>query len=106
MIDDSNGDVIDIKIFDRNYKIKCTEQDARELQASAQYVDEQMRKVRQSGSVMNTDRIAVVTALNLSHELLQLKQEHMQTTQRVNQRLQDLRDRVKNSLATEEEMAV
>ena len=101
-----NSNVIDIKILDRIYKIKCTPEEARELKASAKYVDEQMRKVRQSGSVMNTDRVAVVTALNICNELLQLKQQQTHSLQMINQRLQHLRDRVKNSLASEEEITV
>ena len=106
MNDHLKNDVIDIKILDRVYKIKCTSEEARELQDSAQYLDEQMRKVRQSGSIMNTDRIAVVTALNICHELLQLKQEQTQITQIVKQRVRDLGERVKNFLGTEEEIAV
>lgn len=104
MSDDNS--VIDIKILDRTYKIKCTSDEARELQESAKYLDEQMRKVRQTGQVMNTDRVAVVTALNICNELLQLKQQQTQSLQTIKQRIQDLRERVKNFLATEEEIAV
>lgn len=106
MSDPVKNDVIDIKILDRVYKVKCTADEAPELEASAEYLDEQMRKVRQSGSIMNIDRIAVVTALNVCHELLQIKQEQTQITQVVKQRVKDLGERVKNFLGTEEEITV
>lgn len=105
-MNEDNSHVIDISIMDRTYKIKCTQDQARELQASAKYVDEQMRKVRQSSAVMNMDRVAVVTALNICNELLKLKQQQFQTVQNVKSKIQNLRERVKNSLATEEEIAV
>ena len=106
MNDEHENDVIDIKILDRTYKIKCNASESHELQASARYLDEKMRKVRQAGSSMNTDRVAVVTALNIAHELLLLKQEQNNTTQTLKQRVADLRERVKNFLGTEEEIAV
>lgn len=106
MNDKHNNHVIDIKILDRTYKIKCTPYEARELQVSAKHVDERMRKACHPGPTTNTDRVAVVTALNICHELLQLKQEQTQALQLMNQRIQNLRDRVKNFLATEEEIAV
>lgn len=105
-MNDESNNLIEIKILDRAYKIKCTPDEARGLQASAQYVDEQMRKIRQSGSVMNTDRVAVVTALNICNEFLQLKQQQTQSIQLINQRIQNLQERVKNSLDIEEEIAV
>ena len=86
--------------------MKMTSSISKSLTASARYVDEQMRKVRQAGLSMNTDRVAVVTALNISHELLLLKQEQNNTAQTLKQRVGDLRERVKNFLGTEEEIAV
>jgi cell division protein ZapA len=97
-------EIINVTILDRVYKIKCKQGEASDLQSSAKYVEEQMRKVRQSGLVTNTDRVAVVTALNLSHELLKLKQEKTQSSQLMNQRIQNLFDRVKNSVVAEEEV--
>ena len=93
-----DNDVISIKILDRTYKIKCTPSEAHDLQNSARYLDEQMRKVRQGGMVTNTDRVAVVTALNICHELLELRKKQNQNIELVNQRIHDLHDRVKKTL--------
>lgn len=101
-----NDHVISVAILNRTYKIKCTPDEEYQLRDSARYVDQQMRKVSQSGTIMNTDRVAVVTALNICHELLQLKQEQTKSTQLMNQQLQNLLKRLKNSLGTEEGIAV
>ncbi len=105
-MNDEANNLIAIKILDRTYKIKCTSSEAQALQDSARYVDEQMRKIRQTGMITNTDRVAVVTALNICHELLQIRRQQNQCIDMMKQRIQDLHDRVKNSLAVEEEVAV
>lgn len=105
-MNDEADNLIAVKILDRTYKIKCSSDEARDLQDSAQYVDEQMRKIRQSGAVINTDRVAIVTALNICHELFRLRQQQTQSLNLMKRRINDLHDRVKNTLAKEEEIAV
>ena len=70
--------IIAIKVLDRTYNIKCPSEEAHELQESARYVDEQMRKIRQGGSITSTDRIAVVAALNICQQYLGLKKQQNQ----------------------------
>lgn len=98
--------IISIRILDRDYKIKCPPDEAQELQAAARYVDDQMRKVRSSGSVTSTDRVAVVTALNVSHELMSLKKQKNNYIDMMNTRISDLQGRIQNFLTAQEEVAV
>ncbi len=50
--------------------VACPEGEQDALVASSRRVDREMRKVRDSGKVLGTDRIAVMVALNLAHELM------------------------------------
>ncbi|TXH69965.1 MAG: cell division protein ZapA [Thiothrix sp.] len=59
-----------VKIFDKEYTVACPEGQEQALILSAKRVDQEMRQVRESGKVLGTDRIAVMVALNLAHELL------------------------------------
>lgn len=68
MMDKSNG--ITIHILDKEYKIACNEDERHDLQRSADYLDKKMREIRDSGKIIGSDRIAVMAALNISHELL------------------------------------
>lgn len=62
---------VEVKILDKDYLVACPE-DAREsLERSARHLDRKMREIRQSGKVSGTERIAVLAALNVTHELLQ-----------------------------------
>lgn len=57
-----------IQILGKEYRIACSEQEQESLLRSAKILDEQMRKIRDTGKVSGSDRIAVMAALNLAHE--------------------------------------
>jgi len=61
---------VTVNILGREYQATCPEGREAELIASASYLDEQMRSIRESGKVVGLERIAVMAALNISHELL------------------------------------
>ncbi len=64
-----------LTILGKEYKIACEPEEQKNLVRSATELDAQMRKMRDSGKVGNTERIAVMAALNLSHELQTLKKQ-------------------------------
>lgn len=65
---------LEVFILDKSYRINCPENEQESLRASAQYLDRKMREIRGSGKVIGLERIAVITALNITHELLSLSQ--------------------------------
>ncbi len=67
----SQPNTVTVKILDKDYQVACPEERQSELVVSASYLDKQMRAIRDSGKVIGLERIAVMAALNISHELLQ-----------------------------------
>ena len=59
-----------VKILDKEYRIACDPDEVDGLRSSAQYLNDQMRLIRDKGSVIGADRVAVMAALNITHELL------------------------------------
>ncbi|MBU0654523.1 MAG: cell division protein ZapA [Gammaproteobacteria bacterium] len=59
-----------VRILDKEYMVACPEGEQEALLASSRRIDKEMRKIRDSGKVLGTDRIAVMVALNLAHELM------------------------------------
>lgn len=102
---DSNN-IISINILDRTYKIKCPPDEAQELQEAARHIDEQMRKMRQSGGPTSTDRVAVVVALNAYHELMMLQKQKNNYIDNMHQRIKDIQKKIDNFLTTDEEVLV
>lgn len=62
---------VTVKILDKDYPIHCPPQQRANLESAARYLDGKMREIRNSGKVIGADRIAVLAALNIAHELLQ-----------------------------------
>ena len=102
----NTADIVSITIMGRNYKIKCTPNEASELQAAAQYVDEKMRAARQSGMNTAMDRVAIITALNISHELIQLKNQKNTYIDSMHEKIQTIQNKVQAFLTEDEEIAV
>lgn len=61
---------VSVKILDKEYQVSCPEDEIDALTSSARYLDQQMRQIRESGKVIGSDRIAVMAALNIAHEML------------------------------------
>ncbi|HTR58686.1 MAG TPA: cell division protein ZapA [Casimicrobiaceae bacterium] len=70
---DDRSIMLDVAILGREYRIACKESEREELQQAVQFLDRRMREIRDSGKVAGTERIAVMAALNIAHDLLRAK---------------------------------
>jgi len=66
---------VNVKILDRDYTVGVEPGERDGLMAAAHLLDARMREIRGGNRMAAVDRIAVLAALNLAHELLQLRQE-------------------------------
>jgi cell division protein ZapA len=65
---DSRG--VDVNIMGREFSVSCSEDEREGLIRSVNYLDKKMREIRDTGKVIGVERIAIMAALNLAHELL------------------------------------
>lgn len=67
-----SGDVkqVSVQIMGKEYLVGCRPHELDDLMASAKLLDRKMREIRETGKVIGTERIAVMAALNLAHEVL------------------------------------
>ncbi len=86
-------EAVKVRILDQDFTVACPEEARNELLQSADYVDRKMREIRNSGKVVGTDRVAVMAALNIAHELLAAQAENEQLAD-VRQRLARLDARI------------
>lgn len=61
---------LDVAIMGRNYKVACAEHEREGLLAAVAYLDGKMNEIKATGKVASAERIAVMAALNIAHELL------------------------------------
>jgi cell division protein ZapA len=64
------GKTIEVSILGRNYKVACEDGERDALLQAVDYLDAKMGEIKKAGKVNGTDRIAVMAALNIAHELL------------------------------------
>jgi len=91
---------VSVKILDKEYRISCEEGQRDGLLASARYLDERMREIRRSGRVLGTERIAVMAALNITHDLLEQSGAKEVVTASIHRRLSELQERIELALNT------
>ena len=98
--------LVAVSILDKVYKIKCPSKQSCELQQSAAYLDEHVRKLRRTTHIPHLENLLVVAALNITHELLALKNHKNQSIENITLRIQQLQQRIQESLALDEEVLV
>jgi cell division protein ZapA len=75
-----------INILDKEYRVACPEAEKDSLLASAQVLNQRLKEIKSKGAVLGTERIAIMAALNLSHEMLNgraIETEHSELNERI-----------------------
>ncbi len=94
------SETVAVNILDREFLIGCTPEERPGVIAAASYLDGKMREIRAATRAQGVDRIAVLTALNITHEFLQLKNRTENDSGTLAQHLQLLRSKLDGALAT------
>ncbi len=89
---------VSVRILDKEYLVACPEEERESLIETARYLDRTMREIRDSGRVVGAERIAVMAALNISHELLQHRMKNDTKRDTISQRLRRLQDKIEEAL--------
>lgn len=71
----SASEPVGVRILDREYTVGCEPGEKDGLMAAAKLLDAKMREIRGGNRVAALDRVAVLAALNLAHELQQLRED-------------------------------
>jgi cell division protein ZapA len=89
---------VSVRIMDKEYVVACPYDERSALLDAAEFLNARMREIRESGKVVGLDRIAVMAALNLAHELLKGKDRESKLDSGIGHRVRALRERVEGAL--------
>lgn len=95
---------VTVHILDKEYRVACNRGEEDSLIASARFVDQKMREIRSGGKVLGTDRIAVMAALNMAHELLERQSQKDQVTEGISSRLRNMQQKIDTVLSKENQL--
>lgn len=91
---------VTIKLLDREFLIACEPDEREGLVAAAGFLDDKMRALRASARSPGFDRLAVLAALSITHEFLDLKKTSKEREQTVRDGLGTLRRKLERALET------
>ena len=64
---------VEVNLLGRTYRVACEDSERESLMQAVAYLDAKMNEIRKAGKVIGAERIAVMAALNVAHELLSVR---------------------------------
>jgi cell division protein ZapA len=95
---------ITLRILDRDYRLACEPEEKESLLACAKYVGEKMESIQSSRKVMGADRIAVMAALQIAHELFAARRNDTVESEEVRRRVRDITKTCDEALLPQEKL--
>ncbi len=96
-------DTLDIVLMGREYRVACVPDEREALKTAVAYVDERMRDLTEK-TKSTGERLAVMTALNLAHELLSIKLPGGFDMQEFRRRIGSMQSRLDEAMASQEQL--
>ena len=89
---------VSVRVLDREYTVGVGSGEVDGLMAAARLLDTRMREVRGANRMAAVDRVAVLAALNLAHELQQLRDQAGVREREIVRVIDDLNHRLDRAL--------
>ncbi len=94
---------MDVTILGRQFRVACTDDEKQELLKAVSYLNGKMREIRDGGKVIGVERIAIMAALNMAHELLSVRVDGVDLGE-VRRRMNDMRMMIDDVLSAQDEL--
>mgnify|MGYP000352509439 CR=1 FL=1 len=90
---------VELVIFEKSYRIHAPANEQETLKQAARYLDGQMKEIRHASKTMESERVAVMAALNIAHEMLSQQHSSQKQAATMLDDLGTLRARIDATLA-------
>jgi cell division protein ZapA len=101
---DADANSIEVNLLGRNYRVTCTKDEREALLQAVAYLDGKMSEIKKSSKTSGTERIAVMAALNIAHELLSVKVGSGLDVGQVKRRISSIEAKLDTALAKQEKL--
>lgn len=88
---------VTITLLDKQYQINCKQDEREELIESARLLNVKLSEIKNSGTVIGLERVAIMAALNLSHELVRTQKDES-GGEIVNAGIERLQDKISSAI--------
>ncbi len=86
----------------REFYITCPDEEQEELQLAAAYLDRKIQEIKAEGKIVDSDRIAIIAALQITHELLMLRNGTGFDMDEFKRRITSLKKKVDEAISNKE----
>ena len=97
---------VQVKILDKDYQVNCPPSDQEALMKSARYLDENMRKIKGRGNIHGAEKIAVMAALNITHDMLRETRLINETRHVTAQQIKAIEDKIDVAIASTRQLEI
>jgi len=95
---------LEVTLLGRSYRVACGDEEREALLQAVAYLEGKMNEIKQSGKVAGTERIAVMAALNVAHELLSMRLGDGFDMGEAKRRISSIEARLEAALAKQEKL--
>ncbi|QOJ23296.1 MAG: cell division protein ZapA [Gammaproteobacteria bacterium] len=96
------NDPLNISIMGRDFCIACPDDEREEILLAATYLDKKIQEIKAEGKIVDSDRIALIAALRITHELLMLRDGTGFDINEFRRRIAALRKKIDGAIARKE----
>lgn len=86
----------------RDFCIACPEDEQEEIQLAAAYLNDKIQEVKNEGKVVDSERVTIVAALKISHELLMIRNGSGFDIDEFKRRIVSLRKKIDSVIASKD----
>ena len=95
---------VEVNLLGRSYRVACDDGEREALMQAVAYLDAKMNDIRKGGKVMGAERIAVMAALNVAHELLSVRLGAGFDLGKAKQRISAIESQLDSAIAKQEKL--
>jgi len=97
---------VTVNILGKEYRVACPPEEREGLLQSAAFLDEKMREIRDRGRTTGSDNVAIMAALNITHELMQKQGQTEQVDSGLSARVKNLQSKIEAALSSARQIEI
>ena len=99
-----DGRAIEVTVLDRTLKIACKEDEKADLLNAVEYLDAKMREIKANSKVLSVERVAIMAALNIAHELLSARSASGFDSEAFERRMKSMAEAIDEAMSAQEHL--
>jgi len=99
-----DGRAIEVTVLDRTLKIACKEDEKADLLNAVEYLDAKMREIKANSKVLSVERVAIMAALNMAHELLSAQRASGFDSEAFERRMKSMAEAIDEAMSAQEHL--